>query len=886
MPRLGYGASSGFLPALYSSAVFFLFLSAVILLSFSEDVLSLNLTINNYGIMNFDNTNQDSTPYLSIVLMLSNYSAGSFCRYCNDNNLTGESHCRYNSTFSGNWSQWESCEPLKLWELGDFYGDNRKERKYVFVQSDGNCTGGCAPEHYANDSIFYDYTGRGLDTTPPDFPPIIHHTGKYTNINSSLYVYWEGAYDRESHYLNFPLTYKVRLLDNNTPITSWFDVGERTGVTINTPYDMIEGDNYSVQVIAINSVNLTINATSSGIFYENEKPILSLYSDHNSSWSNDSQVTFWFNATDGISGVKGFSYKLDSNQNLALDNEVESTGSNGNVSMYLPSGAYYFHIVAVDNAGNPSIQKDYLVKIDSSHPSRPIFNSSIFYSSDKNISWIGSAEPFSGIRDYRIELSPSPSFDFLVASVWTGSNDTFFDLSRLNVTQGNYYIRIKSRNNVGLESVYSSEKDIFVDNVPPTITLLKPINSQVYSQKPYISVNTSENAVCSFRIDGLSYKGNDSYFYPFSYTGGTYHETFLKPLVGKSGSFSVIVRCLDTMGNPAEMPFDISLRSDIYVSDIRVSKSDSYLKSHLNALSDPKYTDDLRQYESNYLEFNMEVVPKISGISDLLVFDLVPNEIDLDELRDTVVLQKSDIDKDLSTIDLKSSPYRKYFFQDFGIEDNGDGTYNVKMKMPKISGKYDLHVKYSDSSTELDKKVPVDVMPLKFSLRYANPSGESGNVTSLNNLLYFDFSNTSFGLASSEKPVYYYFSDKKDSIDYDSVTNQNVGISSLVDSELFYFFTRKMSFNDKDSELFNHNFLLKDSPNFGFSSSFSNYLNMIISSPDILFLSNKSLDSGKYTLFIENKGSIGNQKKISLSTLDKFSVDTEEVKYTRYDSYG
>lgn len=841
-------------------------------------VSGLNLTINNYGFRNFNMTSQDSTPYYSVVLAVDDYPQGSYCRFCNDNSTDGNLFCRYNATFNGDWSDWERCDMMKIWELRDFYGDNRKERKYVFAQSDSDCSGGCNPESFANSSIFYDYTGISLDRTPPDFPPVVHQQGRYTNINSSIYVYWDAAYDREAKYINYALRYRVRLLENGTPITSWFDVGTRQDVTVNTPYDLIYGRNYSVQVLALNSVNMTANATSSGLFYESVKPFLDYSSDHNSSWSNDTHVTFWFNASDNISGVKGFTYKVNGIENFTLDQETESQGSSGNVSFRFPSGTYYFHIAAVDNAGNIGNPENHMFRIDVDRPSKPLFNSSIFHPSDGNITWLRSVSKYSPVRDYLLEISPDPDFTVIVSSFWTLSNRTSFDLSSLNISKNNYYIRIKSRNILGTESVFSNEQDIFLDNLPPVVTLMKPIGAQVTSDKPYVTVGSDEDASCSYHVEGVM--KNSSKYVQFAYTGGKYHEAFIRELIGKSGSYNIVVRCIDRSGNPSDIPVEITLRIDRMLGDVRITKSPEFLNTIIG-----KSSTGISQYVGNHVFIELETSPKITGLSDRFSFELVPSEINEDDFRESIDAAK-DIDSgEFSRIDFMSSKYRKYFTSEFGVTDNGDGTYRVNFILPEVSGKYQLNVKYSDDSSGIDKLVEISALPIRFSIKYINPSGDFANITSLQNIVYLEFRNFSAGLASTEKTSFYLASQKQDEIDSDKVSDQNVGISSRITSTLMFFATRSISFNEKDNQLYSGAFLKTDSPNFGFSSLYSNYQSIILKEGDILFDMPETLDLGKHTVILENRGTTAGVRKISIRKMNNFSSETREIKYTRYDSY-
>ncbi|MBN2880603.1 hypothetical protein JXM83_00995 [Candidatus Woesearchaeota archaeon] len=830
-------------------------------------VSAVDLEINNFGFRTFDSSNQEYTPYLSVVLFI-NYTTGAYCRYCNDNVSTGNNHCVFASP---SWSSWEICSDFRLWELQDFYGDNRQEYKYVFTQSDLDCLGvGCTAEEIANDSIYYDYSGIGLDLTPPVVPAVVSDVGNYTSINDSIFVSWSDAIDLESNHLNIPLTYKVRALENGTPITSWFDVGQSLSVTLNLPYDMQMGLNYSVEVSAINSVGLFTNSTSDGIFYDPYLPVLNVsLSVYENNWTTSTQIFANLSAYDNLSGVKGFSYRLVSDAVFSPDSLIDSYGNFTTISFYLPSGIYYLHSIAIDNAGNLGLVSSNRIMIDNTPPTRPIFNSSILYSLNQMISWTASIDYHSGVQDYFIEVAIDPDFSTVVSSFWTSSNETSFDFSLINITGGLYYIRLKARDNLNQESLYSNQEDLMVDLRPPIMTLIRPKSGFLFSSRPSIAISTDEISNCYYRLEtSVNYS-------VFSYTGSDYHEAYINELSGELGSYKIYVKCLDLANNPVEESFSISLRVDSDLSGIKIYPSENYGNSHL---SDSVI---ISQYVNGVLELLLEVSPQVSGLSDFFEIYVVPIDIDEDEFIDYI--KKNSISRDSENSDYSSSYFAHLFQNDYGIGDFGDGTYSLKFQVPSFPGKYELYVR----ALGVEKKIYFQVLPLTLSLRYVELDGDITNVSSMAQIVRYDFDNYTFGIASEKKPKFYFFSKEKSSISEPEVTDYDASLSADISSELFFFMTQKSEyFEQKDSMLVDGKFLDIKCPSFGYPPNIVNAINVIFTAEDIQLDSSEFFVPGKYTFYFENVGVNGLQKVVSVSSLNDFSLDPDEIKYTRYDVYG
>jgi hypothetical protein len=228
------------------------------------------------------------------------------------NDSIGIGSCRFaNEDLS--FSPWESCLTLKDWELSTNDGN-----KTVFLEvrdSAGNIAG-------ANDSIYFNVSGN-LDVTEPTTPQV-YDEGKYQTNKHRLYARW-NATDPES-----ALTYLYRVsYDGHTAYinSSWTPASSATEAEL-LGLDLIEGKNYTFEVIAINSRNLQSDVGySDGIIIDTIGPAAPVIaSSNNGNWSSSNFVSFNWSAYDNMSFVGSYSYALTSNASGRLDYVAEHEG--------------------------------------------------------------------------------------------------------------------------------------------------------------------------------------------------------------------------------------------------------------------------------------------------------------------------------------------------------------------------------------------------------------------------------------------------------------------------------------------------------------------------------------------------------------------------------
>ena len=135
----------------------FLLISFIILSS--SIIYSESIKIQNLEILGLPNANQEFTSSRTVALMINITSNATKCSYSNEDSY---------------FSVWESCTELKYWLL-----TNGSGLKTVYVNI--NHTNGINNTYF--DTITYDYTGSGLDTTPPSDVTIL--SSNYSNNNKN-----------------------------------------------------------------------------------------------------------------------------------------------------------------------------------------------------------------------------------------------------------------------------------------------------------------------------------------------------------------------------------------------------------------------------------------------------------------------------------------------------------------------------------------------------------------------------------------------------------------------------------------------------------------------------------------------------------------------------
>ncbi|HOL63418.1 MAG TPA: hypothetical protein PK103_08660, partial [Elusimicrobiales bacterium] len=143
-----------------------------------------------------------------------------------------------------------------------------------------------------------------------------------------------------------------------------------------------------------------------------------------------------------------------------------------NIWSLINEGTNYAYVGAYDNAGNFKSQTVYafMVKKDTTAPEIPILIYPSNNSKINNLSigfvWSEASDILSGASYYQIIVSTYENFDFIYISTFS-----FTESKNLNLPEENkWYWKVKSYDNAGNYSSYSSTFSVIVDTTEPNIT--------------------------------------------------------------------------------------------------------------------------------------------------------------------------------------------------------------------------------------------------------------------------------------------------------------------------------------------------------------------------------------------------------------------------------
>ena len=733
--------------------------------------------------------NNEITAYITVNLIIeySDYYGIEGCRLANKDR---------------SFTPFEPCETIKVWRLDEIEG-----MKTVFLQITDNA--GNIAEF--NDTIYFNRSGAGLDTTPP-FPAVVIDDGIWTNNNTTLHASWSGAYDQESKILNIPLeyNYSIGTSPGATNITGWTYVGTDTSMT-KTGLNLDEGVTYYINVMVINSAGLTNVSSSDGITVDTMPcNIITLTSSTHDfgNWSIKSQSNepeFNWNGDGGISGEFGYSYVLNTNpDSTGIDMIPEGNPNNfageKNVQYQdVIDGSIYFHVRCGDNAGNWGPVETKEIKIDTSKPSTPqITYRYVINDTGGNFTfnWTESIDTESNVK-YQFELYNNSVFNSTYLVDIQNISYTNITIELLNDTE--YYPRVMSWNEAYLNSSWSSNVSTIIDQKGPEIDIIIPHDlCPVATYSPVLRAITDEYASCNFRDI------NSATFSDIEYTKSEYHETQFNYL--STDLYNYNIKCKDIIGNDWERNWSFSVKGDsvpVEVESIGIA---------------PRY------YTGQIAELAVQLTTNHGGVS--------PNEFQ-------IIFNGTNLTS-----------------EEYAITDTGCGNYTLSMAMPKEEGSYDIKVSIIGTSG-ITKTI--EVVGLNLSISFE--SGEIG--IGLDNLVYSLSGNTTFGIATESI-----------SPDINSTGGVINLISNSLEASTFIFASPESGrLKSTDKMLENREFSNKINPNFGSELIKTKYLISIKINYDSANLyskiGNQSFTPGRYNLIINNNGLDQNtgKQKIELSII-------------------
>ncbi|MBI3051823.1 hypothetical protein HYY74_05195 [Candidatus Woesearchaeota archaeon] len=264
-----------------------------------------SVTIRSLGTVGIGNATSEYTGTRAVMLLLGfNDSVGIHdCRYANEDLV---------------FTPFEPCSGQKGWML---------------TEDDGNKTVIYEVRDYAdninrtNDTILLNKTGAGIDATPP-LAPTITDDGKYTNTQHMLHARWNST-DPENEMLHIPLLFEYRISYNSSSSfvngSGFLSIGPATEISV-FGLSLDNNTNYTFEIRAINSAgSRSDTGKSDGIIVDITPPSApNILSNNSNNWTSSATQVFNWSSNDTISGVKAYSYILDSNRSTLPDSVEES----------------------------------------------------------------------------------------------------------------------------------------------------------------------------------------------------------------------------------------------------------------------------------------------------------------------------------------------------------------------------------------------------------------------------------------------------------------------------------------------------------------------------------------------------------------------------------
>ena len=293
-----------------------------------------------------------------------------------------------------------------------------------------------------------------MDITPPTLPSSL----KQTVTGSNVALDWADATDATSGVKQ----YEVQVDKNNnfsspeysaSSATSNMDI---TGATDGTYFWRVRTqDNAGNYSSWTGGSSFTVDITAPAVPAALTRTV-----------TGSNAALDWADATDATSGVKQYEFQIDNNSDFSSNEKSGTiTASNTNVTG-LADGNYYWRVRTQDNAGNySSWTGGSNFTVDITAPAVPAALTRTVTGSNAALDWVDATDATSGVKQYEVQVDNNNNFSSPEYSAPSAISST--NLS--GMADGNYYWRVRTQDNSGNYSNWSSGTSFTVDTAAPAI---------------------------------------------------------------------------------------------------------------------------------------------------------------------------------------------------------------------------------------------------------------------------------------------------------------------------------------------------------------------------------------------------------------------------------
>jgi hypothetical protein len=345
---------------------------------------------------------------------------------------------------------------------------------------------------------------------------------------------------------------------------------------------------WDISVRAIDNAQNTGDSNSITLKIDSTPPVITDLSSPSHSQSNtwyiDPQINLRWRAKDDTSGVDGYNWSWDMQENTAPD-ITESVKNESIQIAATSSGVWYFHLRAADQAGNWSETSHYRIQIDPSSPTAPYIGSHTHPNgqwtarSHVGLSWEIPVPVASGVEGYSYKLDGIP---LTIPDEIT--DEGIGQIEYRDLADGIWYFHCRAKSGSGLWGA-TAHYEIRIDNIPPVISITHPQDGKWYRETITEYYGTAEDYASGINLSTYQYSLNGGSWTSFqSDTPENWIDQDQIPNIDQTDGDTLRVRVRDNAGNlgishPIVMKVDRFTQPPVIVSSTHPDQDKWYSRN-------------------------------------------------------------------------------------------------------------------------------------------------------------------------------------------------------------------------------------------------------------------------------------------------------------------